>query len=258
MLLLHCGQNFIKRFEKLLNKITVIVRNPGVLKALLTWPKFSFASYMINYRLKNSNVEPKTIVDVGANVGQFAVAASKFFNQSMIISIEPDPMVSKELKKNLRGHLNFEVITCAVGNTIGKVKFYKNQDSQVSSILEIGGMRKSLFPESRVTDEVDIPINTLDALFDNRNIESPILVKLDVQGAELMVIDGARDFLNKVKWLVIEIAFVDLYKGEPSFEKICKMLDLHGFEFIKPLNFHASPSGLEIIEMDAFFQRRGS
>lgn len=241
----------------MLNKITVLVRNPGVLKALLTWPKFSFASYMINFRLKNSNVEPKTIVDVGANVGQFAVAASKFFNQSMIISIEPDPMVSKELQKNLRGHLNFEVITCAVGNTIGKVKFYKNQDSQVSSILEIGGMRKSLFPESRVTDEVDIPINTLDALFDNRNIESPILVKLDVQGAELMVIDGARDFLNKVKWLVIEIAFVDLYKGEPSFEKICKMLDLHGFEFIKPLNFHASPSGLEIIEMDAFFQRRG-
>jgi FkbM family methyltransferase len=239
----------------MLNKTIALVTYPGAFKAFLTWSKFSFASYKINSRLKESNVWPKTIVDIGANVGQFSVAASKFFNQSKIICIEPDPEVSKKLKRNLRGYLNSEVITCAAGDTTGEVKFFRNQNSQVSSILEIGGTRKKLFPKSQVAEEFQVPMFTLDSLFENRNLEGPILLKLDVQGAELMVLNGGEKFLNRVKWIVIEIAFVNLYNGEPSFIELCNKLNLYSFVFKKPINFHTSPRGVEIIEMDALFER---
>lgn len=232
-----------------------LVVYPGALKAFLTWPKFSLASYIINSRLKKSNVEPKTIIDVGANIGQFSVAALKLFKQAKIISIEPDPEVAIKLKNNIRENSNTEVIVCAAGDKTGEVKFFRNKDSQVSSIMEIGVIRKNLFPNSKVKAEVNVPMNTLDSLFENRELQKPILLKLDVQGAELKVLNGSKNLLKNVKWIVIEVAFVNLYKGEPSFNELCKILKQYNFNFKKPLNYHISPNRLEIIEMDALFEK---
>jgi hypothetical protein len=128
-----------------------------------------------------------------------------------------------------------------------------NADSQVSSLLPLGATRLSDFPESIIRKEIKVPVESLDHLFMFRKLTLPILLKIDVQGFEYEVIAGATNFLKKVKWVVMEVSFTDLYKGEADFSSIFNLLESKGFRFLRPLNMHFSPKTGEVIEMDALF-----
>ncbi len=235
------------RFFELLN-------TPGAFSCLLKWSKFSLASFQIVSRAKLAGVEPKTVVDVGANIGQFTVAASKLFNDAVVLPIEPDPRVVNRLRKNVGVSVAENIRTIAVGNIVGFAKFHVNRDSQVSSLLQLGEERIESFPGSKVVEEIMVPVSTLDVLFDGVILAEPILLKIDVQGFEDRVIAGASLFLKRVRWILIEVSFSNLYKGELDFEKIYNMLRAYGFRFVRPINFHTSPNSGAIIEMDALFE----
>ena len=227
----------------------------GAFRALLSWPKFSLSSFSIVSRLKNEDVCPKTVIDIGANVGQFAVASLKLFSDVYVFSIEPDSRTADQLRHNLKSERNSSVLVTAIGDYVGKVTFHVNSDSQVSSILTLGSHRVLAFPEAKVIEEVSVPISTLNDLFMARKLEKPILVKIDVQGAEDKVIKGGASFLRNVEWVVMEMSFSNLYNGEMDFQKITNLMTENGFGFVRPLNFHTSPLTNEIIEMDVLFRR---
>lgn len=236
-------------FEKILSGFQC----PGFFKAVLLWPRFSLASFVIVSRLIKSGIRPNTILDLGANQGQFAIASAKIFGESTeIISFEPDPSVAKILQKNVKG-LPVEVKVCAVGSLPGTGDLFVNSDSQVSSLLPLGESRLVDFPNSVVKGKIQVPIVSLDNMFLTRKLSTPILLKIDVQGFEYEVITGASNFLKRVKWIVIEVSFSDLYKGEADFTSILKLLDDYGFHFLRPLNMHFSPKTGEVMEMDALF-----
>jgi FkbM family methyltransferase len=235
-------------------KIIDLLRYPGAIKAFIFWPKFSIAAFLINRRYLNVAKKPLTIIDVGANEGQFAIAAIEILKPQAIYSVEPDFDVAKILMKNLSSYSKAEVIVSAIGNFAGIADFYKNTDSQVSSLLKIGKDREATFPNSIVKNVIQVPINTLDGIFNGKKLDKPILLKIDVQGAEGQVIDGATQILKEIEWIIIEVAFSDLYEGECSFSIICEKLIEHGFYFVRPLNFHISPLTEDIIEMDALFR----
>lgn len=245
---------FLSRLRSLL---TIFEFN-GAIKAIISWPKFSMASFLIISRLKHADVLPKTVIDVGANVGQFAIAASRLFNGAHIFSIEPDPKTAGILRKNTNGEIGIDISVVALGEFVGEAKFFVNRDSQVSSLLPLGDDRVSAFPDSTVESELNVRLSTLDALFGDRGLEKPILVKIDVQGFEDRVIRGGKKFLSEVDWVLIEVSFAELYQGELDFQGILSLLKENGFEFLRPMNFHMSPLTGEIIEMDALFRRVGS
>jgi FkbM family methyltransferase len=240
---------------RLLIKFLEILNTPGALLALIQWKKFSFSSYKIINRAKLFSINPKTVIDVGANEGQFTVACSKLFENVNIYPIEPSQKVALKLKNNVGNLASQNVIITAVGDYIGYANFNVNSDSQVSSLLDLGKERVQYFPHSYVMDKVEVPITTLDELFAKKVLEKPIMLKIDVQGAEDLVIKGARQILNQIDWVLIEVSFGRLYKGEKSFNLIVEMMAECGFKFLKPLNFHTSPKTLEIIEMDALFKK---
>ena len=242
-------------FLSKLRSLLAVLEIDGAIRALIEWPKFSIASFLIVTRLKHAGVSPKTVIDVGANVGQFAVAASRLFSGAQIFSIEPDEMTAARLRKNLKSEGNVDVLVTAVGDYIGEAVFHRNKDSQVSSILALGEDRISAFPQATVVEEIKVPISTLDALFLKHLLNKPILVKIDVQGAEDKVIRGGAEFLQSVEWVLMEVTFADLYDGEMDFRGISSLMMQAGFKFVRPLNFHVSPLTGEIIEMDALFQR---
>lgn len=237
-----------------LSMIFELLLTPQALLGYLTWKKFSLASYKIINRAKNAGVKPKTIIDVGANLGQFTVAASQLFPNVLIYSIEPDENIAKILQKNIDRSIVQEVIISAIGNHTGEAVFNINSDSQVSSLLDLGKERIEFFPKTKKVTDVKVPINTLDNLFANTKLTHPILLKIDVQGYEEQVLLGANLFLKKVKWVLVEVAFSNLYVGESDFLSINTLMEKHGFKFIRPLNFHLSPNTNEIIEMDALFE----
>jgi len=245
---------FLSKLRALLN----VLEFKSAVKAIIGWPKFSMASFLIITRLIRAGVLPKTVIDVGANVGQFAVAASRLFDGAHIFSIEPDPTTAEVLRENTKGESGIVISVVALGESVGEAKFFVNRDSQVSSLLQLGDDRVRAFPESTVERELNVQLSTLDALFGDRGLEKPILVKIDVQGFEDRVIRGGQKFLSQVDWILIEVSFAELYQGELDFQGILRLLKENGFEFLRPMNFHTSPLTGEIIEMDALFRRVGS
>src|SRR5882762_8778222 len=119
-------------------RILELLKTEGALRAVATWPKFSLAAFSIVSRMKQAGVSPGTVIDVGANVGQFAIASTRLFEKAMVIPIEPNPRIVDELRANLPAAVLANVLVTAVGDTIGAAVFHVNRDPQVSSLLRLG------------------------------------------------------------------------------------------------------------------------
>jgi predicted RNA methylase len=72
-------------------------------RAVCTWPKFSLTSFRLVDALRRQRIAPRTVIDVGANVGQFAVAAIRLLEPAMLYSFEPLPGIVDRLQKNVAG-----------------------------------------------------------------------------------------------------------------------------------------------------------
>ena len=107
------------------------------ISALLSWPTFSVTSYSMVSALKRQNLEPQTVLDVGANVGQFTVAVAKMFPGVRIHSFEPVPECFMNLQKNVSKLKNVSVYQLALGDTEGESVCHVNSHSQSSSILPL-------------------------------------------------------------------------------------------------------------------------
>ena len=198
------------------------------------------------------------VIDIGANKGQFSILADYILNPNNIIAIEANPDLEKDLYRNLSNIENKTILISGIGNYDGEMPFNFNSVSQVSSFLKIGIDRLEAFPNDKNVEIRNIQISKLDSLINKFDKEEPVLLKIDVQGFEKEVIEGATNVLKKVKWILLETSFLDLYKGEPKFLEILDILRNLGFNFIGPMNFHENPDRSNIIEMDALFVKENS
>jgi FkbM family methyltransferase len=140
--------------------------------------------------------QASVVVDIGANAGIFALLAARLRPEAQILAFEPHPMVAMSLARNvmLSGARRVEVLPTALGATIGYTTLY----TTVSDVLT------SLDP-SRVPDPValTVPVTTLDAVLAERKVRGVDLVKVDVEGWELPVFQGATATLARDRPVVI-------------------------------------------------------
>lgn len=237
------------------SKMLSVLEDKRAIPALLTWPKFSFESFQVMSRLGRQGVCPKTILDIGANVGQFAVAAAKLFPDATIYSFEPDPDTVQTLRKNVSSLERVKVHELALGDEPGEVVFNVNKNTQVSSILPLHPGRLEAFPEATVSKTIKVQVDTLDHIFFNSEMMSPILLKIDVQGYEDRVLKGASSLLQRVDYILFEASMKPLYEGERTFIEMINLMEGFGYSFLRPLNHHLSPLNGEVIEMDVLFKR---
>ena len=239
----------------MVKKFFDLLSTKGAFFAFCRWKKFSLASFKIAKRLKQLGVFPETIIDIGANSGQFSTAVSHVLKPKNLIVVEANPNLYSDLQKNLSHVEKKQILITGVGNFDGELPFNFNTDSQVSSFLSLGADRLKAFPESITLETSNVNITKLDTLTDKIPTQQPILLKIDVQGLEREVIQGGENLLSTVKWVLIETSFAKLYNGEATFAEMLDIMKVHGFEFIGPVNFHEDPSRTKIIEMDALFVR---
>ena len=143
------------------------------------------------------------IVDVGAHSGLFAAFASDRAPAARITVIEPDPNLEPAIRANLRRHRDWRLIGKAATNRDGTARFFRNEVStQTSSLLP-----EAVKPFGGATSELDVEVVRLDTLLaDLAHID---VLKVDVQGAEGLVVEGARQILRRVQTLLIEITVLD-------------------------------------------------
>lgn len=195
-----------------------------------------------------------SILDIGANNGQYASFINKLFPRANIFSFEPLNSCYEKLK--LLNIPNLQVFNFALGETNGPIEMNVNEFTASSSILEMTSKHIDNFPFTRNMKKKMIEIRRLDDLYGKLNLVGNVLVKIDVQGFEDKVISGGIEFFKNVPLLVIiETSFKELYKNEPDFMKIYEIMKELDYKFIGIMDQLYSPSTGEILQGDAIFQK---
>jgi len=225
----------------------------GAVPSMLRWPRFSVTSFLVTRQLRDAGVLPATVVDVGANVGQFAVAAAKVLRSPRIFSFEPTPDCYDQLRRATAG-LGVECVPMAVGDYDGPACINANLDSRSNSILDATDLNLREFPGARTQERIAVEVVRLDTYMVGRSPPRPTLLKIDTQGFELQVLEGAVGFLDSVDWILIELSFEPMYRGERSAGEILAWLRDRGWRLQQPMDFLAGRGG-RILQMDALLAR---
>lgn len=211
-------------FRKFLKSLLHKTRYTIVQKATL--PAFNLMG------LNNYNI--KTVLDIGANRGQFLEDWVNHLPKAKFYCFEPISEEFNNLKETAKKYRN-EIITInsAVGNSIGRIKFQRNNYTPSSSILTATKANETYFPQTANTELIDVKIIRLDDFFDKIDPKDllEIFLKIDVQGYELEVLKGSVNVLQNTKICLLEINFDNLYEGQPTFKQIFDFLTEYGFEY---------------------------
>ncbi|MBS1788523.1 MAG: FkbM family methyltransferase [Acidobacteria bacterium] len=195
-----------------------------------------------------------TIIDIGANTGQFAAHVSRIFPEAILFCFEPLAEPFTDLQRWAETQSGrVRVFNTALGAETGEAAMYRHvEHSASSSLLATTAVCNQLYPQTRAQDSVRIRLITLDAALDGQTLRPEILLKLDTQGYERQVIQGAANTLQKTRAVIIEINLLKLYDQQPSFIELVEMLDQFGFRYAGNLEQTCSPTG-EVVYVDAVF-----
>jgi FkbM family methyltransferase len=135
-----------------------------------------------------------TVVDVGANIGQFCAATKLLWPRANVLSIEADPDVAERLAQNLGRLAGVTTVSSGVGRREEDLPWYADEVSVLSSFRPRagGGARVARAVHVRPLDDLTADIAAID------------LLKIDVEGFEYEVLKGAELTLKKSRWLWIE------------------------------------------------------
>jgi FkbM family methyltransferase len=217
--------------------------------------KPSISSYRICRAVAGQEGGFRTVLDVGANQGQFALAAAWCFPQAEIFAFEPLPTVVERLSENVKRMQRIHVCPHALGSRDGQIDFYEHSYSHASSALRIDATHRAGLAASSERTKLRVEVKTLDSWSIGQDLKSPLLLKLDVQGFEHEVIKGAERLLGAVDYLVFESSFVSFYEGEKLFPEMHNIVEALGFDLIAPVGVFA-PRPYEIVQMDVLYRRR--
>ena len=209
-----------KRTKRL---ITRIVSYPQLILSRLNGVAFNqgFSCCIVKDLLNES---PNTIIDVGANKGEFINACKYFFPKSKIIAFEPQ----KEFANLLKNILGVTVFNFGLWDREGKSKFYKNEiNTGASSFLKPTKNYDNYIGKIKNLTE----LNLLKKRFDNLDVQikRPCFLKIDVEGAEEKVLRGFGDRLKEIDILQIEWFFKNLHENQMKLGNLMPLLEKYGF-----------------------------
>jgi FkbM family methyltransferase len=206
-----------------------------------------------NLWLQNRNI--KTVLDIGANTGQFANLIQKILPQVNIISFEPIKKCYDELLQNTK-HINVKAFNCALGEVEEQQEINISAHSPSSSLLNMTDLHTNVFVGTGFIEKETISIKKLDTIFPDLKIEGKFMVKVDVQGFEDKVIKGGTETLKKADCVLIETSFVELYKGQLLFDGIYQLLIGLGFEFKGNYTQTKNKEDGSILYAESFFSKK--
>ena len=195
----------------------------------------------------------KTVLDIGANVGQFATVAHALFPNANIYSFEPLPDCFVRLKERMAGVACFRAFNLGLGDETGTLEFQHCDFAPSSSFLKMTETHKDAFPFTRESSKIIVQIEKLDEVARTIEIADPMLIKIDVQGYEDRVLRGGKDTVARAKVLIAEASFAPLYEGQPTFEEICTFLNRLNFKYVGSLDQLHDPKSGKVLQADSIF-----
>jgi len=201
----------------------------------------------------------ETVVDVGANVGQFGEGVVKAGFSGRIVSFEPLGVEHALLSERSRRHSNWTVAPrCAIGEQDGEAVIHRAGNSVSSSLLRMRREHAEAAPDSKTVGEERVLIRRLDHCPEvMKQTTGTVLLKVDAQGFELHVLRGASELMPRISAILLEASLVPLYDGGPLLPDLLVAAKDLGFELHDLVPGFQSPSG-QMLQVNAFFVRKGS
>lgn len=197
------------------------------------------------------------VMDVGASTGGFAwILRNDLGYKGRIVSFEPLSTAYQLLSKHAYNDPLWDVIHCALGdhNRIGTINVSKNSDS--SSILPMLPAHIKNAPHSIYITRETIEIKSIDSMIGT--ILSPgdrVYLKIDTQGYEDKVIDGAKSTLRHIDTIQVEMSLTPLYEGSILFPEMCILLKSLGYTLVSIESGFCDPDTGQLLQVDGIFHR---
>tara|TARA_B110000908_G_C10112717_1_gene383825 strand:+ start:231 stop:950 length:720 start_codon:yes stop_codon:yes gene_type:complete len=214
-----------------------------------------FPSSDLRRRLKLLNHHQiDLILDVGANMGQYAENLREIGYQGKIVSFEPLSQAYSILVKKTAKDKKWESHNFALGDKEEKAQINVSKNLFSSSLLDINAESTENAPNSSYHNKEEIIVKKLDDIYEDvTSNEDIVFLKLDVQGFEKNVLLGAEEILSRVKGIQIEMSLVELYKNEMLFMEAVNLLKNYGFELFSLENgFYNDKTG-QLLQVDGVF-----
>lgn len=199
------------------------------------------------------------VIDVGANTGQYATSLRQSGYRGDIVSFEPLPSCFDELRRVSRGDAAWRIINIALANDSGTKRIHETESSVYSSFLAFNDYGRRRYEAAIGAEtEIEVRVARLDAVI--REISDGarrMFLKMDTQGYDLEVFNGARDCLPYVRGLQSEMSVIPIYQGMPNYRDALRIYSEAGFE---PSGFYPvtrDQNSLGIVEFDCVLVRAG-
>ena len=182
-------------------------------------------------------VNPKRVIDIGANVGEFASSLGNICTDVDITMIEANPNCKDKLSE-----IGYPYIILALSNNKKqKVKFFIEKNNNTCSGASLYRENTNFYIDC---DEMEVDTYLLDEL--NIYPEGIDLIKIDVQGSERDIIEGSINTLKRTNYLALELSFANYNIGAPQIEEVISTLEKFGFYPLKILSEHWSRIGIDL------------
>jgi FkbM family methyltransferase len=195
-----------------------------------------------------------TILDIGANVGEFSKDMRTLFPSAQIYAFEPLADCFAVIGQKMQGDEKFQALNVALGEVAGDTVINRSSFHPSSSLLPMAQLHKDAYPKSKDSIEEKIQIMRLDDALAGKALATPLFIKMDVQGYEDKVINGGPHTLAQASVLQIETSFVQLYEGQPLFNDICQLVQGLGFSYAGETAQHYDKQD-HLIYQDSIFVR---
>lgn len=197
-----------------------------------------------------------TVIDVGANEGQFGKSILKVFPQADLYCFEPLEVPFKKLRAWTDSIGNrVQCFNVALGDQEGALEMhYHNEHSPSSSLLASTAHGHQTYPQTISENITTVRVTTLDNFSGSHlnQITNGIMLKLDVQGFEDRVLRGAYKLLQKCDACMLEVCLDPLYEGQANFPDLVEILTRAGFKYSGNVDQTYGKDG-RVIFFDALF-----
>lgn len=195
--------------------------------------------------LKDKGFRPKTVIDVGVAYGTPELYSH--FPKSKIVLIEPIREFEKYIGKIVKKY-DAIYIPQAVSSIEGSMEIHVRDRLSTSSLYE-GNSR---------LEKRTISVTTLEKVFSDNELEGPCLLKVDVEGAEIDVVEGLNSKLSDLDIVILEVTYFPTLKNTPDFTKVLNFMNGKGFVLYDIFNQRLNSKDGVLSQSDiTFINRKG-
>jgi FkbM family methyltransferase len=206
-----------------------------ILKNLLSLPKYIIEDHSTSINknsllktfyciLMNKGYSPKCIYDIGANKGTWTQETIKYFPNSKYYLFEPQISLTKEIQSKFTKLSSVQLFNVGVGNKDGELNFtiHDRDDSCSFNISKEEALENGF-------KQIKTPIVRLDSFIEENNLELPDLLKIDAEGFDIEVLEGAQNTIQKnVQIILVEVAIMNK-KFRNDINNVINYMDKLGF-----------------------------